>query len=494
MKTGMALAALAAVLLLATAHQAAASRELKASVVSCPAMKCPSGFIAQKACDTSCGYECYTQAKLNCPPSLASPIVCGGTTGKPCPSIACAYSSTYAISGPTGCASAKSTIQAIAISNATFNNPAGLMQQVIVDYCSTPDTSTLSATASQVANAYATVVATTLTQYSTYVCSCCTGNGAAYAVVAADVQAVATAQAYAWQTLLATVSDCYGNLLSGAAAYAEAFAEDVQLAINSVYKPAYSQSGKGCTSGALKTQLTSAIAQATVCTFANIFAAAIDAQTAGISYACATSLSVSGVGAITSCPININCPCTPAGYQYNNLGFEQGTFDAGDGSTNPVWNVVDNGNTAPYVSTQEVIASGMVVNPEEGDYFAVIPSASPAGSPSSISTSFIVPPCASSISASYIFACGDYYPYTDKASLSITVTDNYNTTNVIAPVNINVDCSTTGDFGATNNGQWTTVNIPVSYGSYSVSVSATSQNKLDDILPSKMLVDNITFA
>lgn len=45
--------------------QAAASRELKASVVSCPAMKCPSGFIAQKACDTSCGYECYTQAKLN---------------------------------------------------------------------------------------------------------------------------------------------------------------------------------------------------------------------------------------------------------------------------------------------------------------------------------------------------------------------------------------------------------------------------------------------
>lgn len=34
----------------------------------------------------------------------------------------------------------------------------------------------------------------------------------------------------------------------------------------------------------------------------------------------------------------------------------------------------------------------------------------------------------------------------------------------------------------------------VATGSYSVSVSATSQNKLDDILPSKMLVDNITFA
>lgn len=35
------------------------------------------------------------------------------------------------------------------------------------------------------------------------------------------------------------------------------------------------------------------------CRFANIFAAAIDAQTAGISYACATSLSVSGVGAVS---------------------------------------------------------------------------------------------------------------------------------------------------------------------------------------------------
>lgn len=91
--------------------------------------------------------------------------------------------------------------------------------------------------------------------------------------------------------------------------------------------------------------------------------------------------------------LNTMCGCCA---QYNNLGFEQGTFDAGDGSTNPVWcallsrrvpraapaelerttvclhnctclrfqflysyrrNVVDNGNTAPYVSTQEVIAS-----------------------------------------------------------------------------------------------------------------------------------------
>lgn len=69
------------------------------------------------------------------------------------------------------------------------------------------------------------------------------------------------------------------------------------------------------------------------------------------------------------------------------------------------------------------VLQGMVVNPEEGDYFAVIPSASPAGSPSSISTSFIVPPCASSISASYIFACGDYYPYTDKVGRSCCYRD-----------------------------------------------------------------------
>lgn len=50
------------------------------------------------------------------------------------------------------------------------------------------------------------------------------------------LQAVAKAQAQAIQELLGTVSQCYTNfLLAGAYAYVDAFAQSIELAIDSVY-------------------------------------------------------------------------------------------------------------------------------------------------------------------------------------------------------------------------------------------------------------------
>jgi hypothetical protein len=65
--------------------QAAAGRELK--LAGCAPPSCPSGFKPLYVgtdmygkYSTKCGYQCYTPAKLNCPASLGSPYICGGTT------------------------------------------------------------------------------------------------------------------------------------------------------------------------------------------------------------------------------------------------------------------------------------------------------------------------------------------------------------------------------------------------------------------------------
>lgn len=67
------------------------------------------------------------------------------------------------------------------------------------------------------------------------VCSCCVGNSGAFAVVAADLQAIALAQAQTAQSVLGTVSNCLGgpgsSLLSAAYGFASGFAQDVQVAI-----------------------------------------------------------------------------------------------------------------------------------------------------------------------------------------------------------------------------------------------------------------------
>jgi hypothetical protein len=85
---------------------------------------CPFGYIKVPMPNTSCGYACQTAVKLNCLPQptydaikriwipavapsaiqllAAQPLFCGGSTGKSCPGIACAYSTSYAISGPLG--------------------------------------------------------------------------------------------------------------------------------------------------------------------------------------------------------------------------------------------------------------------------------------------------------------------------------------------------------------------------------------------------------
>jgi hypothetical protein len=66
---------------------------------------------------------------------------------------------------------------------------------------------------------------------------------AAHMPLLRSAQAVATAQALAYQDLLGSVRDCFirpyspeGRLLAGAYAKAEAFAQDVQVAIDRVYK------------------------------------------------------------------------------------------------------------------------------------------------------------------------------------------------------------------------------------------------------------------
>lgn len=128
------------------------------------------------------------------------------------------------------CATAKNSIAAYSLSNSTFNY-TNLYTDLFKGYCSNPisDTQALSAKIAKAVDAYATAVATTLAHYNLYVCSCtvpvvCGATGPcsnAYSVVAADIQAVALAQAYAVQEALTSVSDCYGEALSQAYAYAE---------------------------------------------------------------------------------------------------------------------------------------------------------------------------------------------------------------------------------------------------------------------------------
>lgn len=72
------------------------------TVLACPAPTCPGNYVPIVDQSTVCGYVCQTPAKLNCPASIGGPRLCGGTSGVPCPSIACAQATSYAVSGPNG--------------------------------------------------------------------------------------------------------------------------------------------------------------------------------------------------------------------------------------------------------------------------------------------------------------------------------------------------------------------------------------------------------
>lgn len=534
----MTIAALAAVLLLACAHQAAAGRTLHTiTPPTCPPQSCPSGYemvstVRNGVYGTSCGYECYTPIKMNCPASIGGPRTCGGTTNKTCPAVACAYSSSYSISGPSGCSTAQSKVDAFAFNNVTYNLVEGTADPIIKAYCDasnpTDNLMPLEAAVNATVNAFATSLAKTLTHYETYVCTCCLGNSNAYTVVKADVQAAAKATAQAMQGLLGMVSgpgadlynDCFQGspqLLAGAYAYAQALAVDVQIAIDKVYQQAVSNKGFNCgsTGSFFQPAIKTAIAKASACTFANIYAAAIDWRNGGAAYACAASATITGslAGASVTCPLDLPCDCTPRDYQLNNLGFETGTFTPGsDGAPN--WVVNDGG----YAGFPPAIIESDILNVKgikrelkaiEPRKMAVIPVGDYPKN-SSISTTFTVPPCATKIYASYVFKCNDQPPndlFNDFAQFNVTVKDGL-TGNVVTEYPVYEDCKKNGynsgffcssssevaDGGASNGGDWTTIEIPVAPGVYTVDVVAFGKEQRTDVsCASKLYIDNIGF-
>ncbi|KAK9836429.1 hypothetical protein WJX74_000371 [Apatococcus lobatus] len=473
---------------------------------ACPAPTCPGNYVPIVDQSTVCGYVCQTPAKLNCPAIIGGPRLCGGTSGTPCPSIACAQATSYAVSGPNGCAAAQASISAFAFSNSTYNS-ASLYTPLFKDFCTSPTTAKLEAYASAAADAYATAISQTLAHYNIYVCSCCLGNSQAYGVVSADLQAAALAQATSVQAALATVSDCYGNLLSAAYGFAQGFAQDVQLAIDTVYRKAISSAGNGCSATGLQTQIQQAVARATVCTFVDVFAAALDSQNPGLAYACGNTISLSGSSWQQKCDPYNNCPCTPAAYAYDNLGFDAGSFTPANPTDQPVWSVSSTGSTAvPAVIQSDILnVKGTTVRlaPKDGSYLAVVPAGC---QDNSITTSVIVPPCASAITGSYVFKCNDYgSSFNDASLLTITATDYYSGV-VVASKSIIYDCSSTGTAtgscsdssltsgGATNNGQWSALSLPVASGLYSVTITALGRNDRDCICASKLYVDAFSFA
>ena len=65
-----------------------------------------------------------------------------------------------------------------------------------------------------------------------------------------------------------------------------------------------------CTATGVKTKMAAAIARATACTFAVIAARVVDQFTEGITYACADSISISGLDAVSAlCRSQASC-CT----------------------------------------------------------------------------------------------------------------------------------------------------------------------------------------
>ncbi len=114
-----------------------------------------------------------------------------------------------------GCALASSYIQTYAVSKSNFDfQPAfkDSIQQYRDAVCTEGgyDPVALAALAGQAAESYAQAIAKTITDYSTYVCTCCYQNSVALTEIRAAVQAVANATASALVSAGAMVLDCDG--------------------------------------------------------------------------------------------------------------------------------------------------------------------------------------------------------------------------------------------------------------------------------------------
>lgn len=293
----MTFAAIAAVLLFACcAQQVAAERKL---LTTCPTPKCPTNMKVVPTYQTACGYMCVKPCFTSCPPGPArDPLVCGGTTKKICPAIACTTASTSAVSGPGGCAAAQAAIQGIAVSETMFKTAVQTAAQpAIGQYCVKDLTVPIGVAASGASSAFAEAVANAYIDYYQFVCTCCPGNSEAISAVSADVEAVAKATAKAVQALTASV-DCFGENLAYASAKADALAIDVQVAINTVFKKYTSTNGNVCTDfGGIKSEVETAVARATVCTFVAVYAAVVDTAEGypeADAGSCSDSISVSG--------------------------------------------------------------------------------------------------------------------------------------------------------------------------------------------------------
>lgn len=279
-----------------------------ALVQSACEFSCPKPYVAIGEESATCEYACATPHNFQCLGQLGKSIQCGGTTGTPCPAIACTSSYSAAFSGPTGCARAKSAINAFAISGTSvaFAEETFVKENEICTRDS-PDSPVVHA--QRAAKAYAEAIAFTVVNYNAYVCTCCTGNSAAYTVVLADVQAVAKAYADAFLAALGSVS-CYGELLAGTSAVAGSFAADTQLAIDRVYQKYVSVKGSVCSGTGLITEVESAVAKAVACGFFQIYAAYTvangnPADTSGTpnAYSCSATFALSGPGFEVDCPI-----------------------------------------------------------------------------------------------------------------------------------------------------------------------------------------------
>ncbi len=147
----------------------------------------------------------------------------------------------------------------------------------------------------------------------------------------------------------------------------------------------------------------------------------------------------------------------------------------------------------------------MYLAPAEGKYFAGVPAGC---KDNSITTTVQVPPCASSIKASYVFKCNDYSPFNDLGILTITLTDYFTNTVVSSktiqptcgavgqsPPSVCSDDSSKGPGGATNGGAWSTATLSgFSPGLYNLAITAIGRNTLDCVCASWLYVDGFTFA
>lgn len=291
---------------------------------SCRYATCPSGFQSYTWGNLACPSCIRWPSTLQCP-SLKEPYCCGGETGIICPAIACASSTSYAISGNGGCSTAFSKITATAISQFQYASAVNDTANVLAAYCTAgyPDESgwetAISATASAAAKAYAEAVAKAIYDFTIFACDCgnCrqryTGCNLAVGSVSAQIQAVATAQAYIYVQAIAQVKNlCWpvdpnGDLIAYAETSAEAFASSTALAVNSVLASASSQTSANCRL-VWGRDTNKAIAKAVACGFVNVLASARDSCTPDVTRACTTSLALSGDAAGSYCDVSKLCP------------------------------------------------------------------------------------------------------------------------------------------------------------------------------------------